>query len=374
LEKNAACKPAAHRQIIGRRLRLPLVSALCAACFLLLYWFHFLRRSDIVFTHFFYIPIVLGALWWDWRGYAVALVLALSLVVTHLLGGMEEALWPDLARCASFLMVGAAVAYLSRRQRILRGEIAARARELEEAVERRTRQLHEKNRELEAYAHTISHDLTAPLVVIQGYVELLQEKGRESLGEEGMAYLQSIEKAAERMRRMTRSLLDYARAGTAGGVETADAGEVLGEVLAERSLDLERGGVKVEVAEGLPRVRANPDRLQQVFANLLDNALKYGGDNPHPRIAVGWRPEGGMACFSFHDNGTGIDEGDLAEVFQPFRRLSNRSEPGLGIGLSTVKRLVEGWGGRVWAESSPGEGSTFYFTAPLCEAVEGVEE
>ena len=146
MEKNAACKPAAHRQIIGRRLRLPLVSALCAACFLLLYWFHFLRRSDIVFTHFFYIPIVLGALWWDWRGYAVALVLALSLVVTHLLGGMEEALWPDLARCASFLMVGAAVAYLSRRQRILRGEIAARARELEEAVERRTRQLHEKNR------------------------------------------------------------------------------------------------------------------------------------------------------------------------------------------------------------------------------------
>jgi len=345
-------------------LRLALIAVLSAASFALLYWFHFLRRSDAIFTHFFYLPIALAALWWDWKGFPVAVVLSLVLVVSHLLSGLEISLWMELVRCASFLLVGAVVAALSLSRRRLEEDLAAHAYALEERVEERTRQLQEKNRELEAYAHTISHDLTAPLVVIEGYAELLREKGGDFLGEE-KEYLQRIETAVERMRRLTRSLLDYARAGAAAGEGSADVGNVLREVVMERFLDLKRKGVELEMAEDLPCIKADPYRLQQVFANLLDNALKYMGENPRPRIEVGWRAEGLAACVFFRDNGMGIEAEDLEEVFQPFHRLSTYGEPGLGIGLSTVRRLVEGWGGRVWVESAPGEGCTFFFTAPL---------
>lgn len=355
------------------KIKLLLLGLLTAACLFLIIWFHHVRKSDVVFTHFFYLPVVLAALWWGYRGVWLAAGLSAALLVSRLLSSLEVTLWVDLVRSVSLLLVGIVVAELSRRRSLLEDDLIRQSNELENKVKERTRQLHEKNRELEAYAHTVSHDLMAPLVVIEGYVELLREKGGDSLGEEEKEYLLRIEKAAERMRRMTKSLLEYARAGTASGEEAADAGAVLREVLAERSLDIERGGVRVEIAEDMPRVGANPDRLHQVFANLLDNALKYMGDGQRPHIVVGWRPEGRMACFFFRDNGIGIDEGCLEEVFQPFRRLSNRGEPGLGIGLSTVRRLVEAWGGRVWAESSPGEGSTFYFTVPLCDLASGEE-
>lgn len=355
-----------RKGIVGKDvLRIALVAAMSAASLALIFCFHFLRHSDVLFTHFFYLPVVLAALWWDWKGFPIAVFLSVTLVASHLMSGLEVSLWVEWARCASVLLVGAVVAGLSLRRRKLERDLVAYARTMEEKVGERTRQLQEKNRELEAYAHTISHDLTAPLVVIEGYAELLREKGGDSMREEEREYLQRIEKAVERMRRLTSSLLDYARAGAAAGEGPADAGAVLREVLAERCLDLERKGWEVEVAEDLPCIKADSLRLQQVFANLLDNAIKYMGDNPKPRIRVGWHPEGSMARLFFQDNGMGIEAGDMEEVFLPFRRLSNYGEPGLGIGLSTVKRLVEGWGGRVWVESAPGEGSTFYFTALL---------
>lgn len=161
--------------------------------------------------------MVLAALWWNWKGFSIAVFLSVTLITPHLVSGLEVSLWTEWARCASLLLVGTVVAGLSLRRRKLEGDLVAHACTLEEKVGERTRQLQEKNRELEAYAHTISHDLTAPLVVIEGYTELLREKGGDSIREEEREYLQRIEKAVERMRRLTRSLLDYARAGAAAG-------------------------------------------------------------------------------------------------------------------------------------------------------------
>ncbi len=119
--------------------------------------------------------------------------------------------------------------------------------------------------------------------------------------------------------------------------------------------------------KGIPAVLLDPARLKQVLSNLVGNAPKFLGDNPSPRVEVGGEREGGLVTVFVRDNGIGIPDLEQEAVFQPFMRLEAECSPGLGIGLSTVKRAVEAWGGEVWAESAPGEGSTFYFTAPAAE-------
>jgi signal transduction histidine kinase len=106
-------------------------------------------------------------------------------------------------------------------------------------------------------------------------------------------------------------------------------------------------------------------KLRQVFGNLVNNAVKYVAGTQRPRIDVGTRAGSGEVIFYVRDNGPGLEPGALDEIFQPFKRFSTAGTPGLGIGLSTVKRAVEGWGGRLWVESEPGNGATFYFTAPV---------
>lgn len=343
------------------------MALLVAICFLLIYHFHHQAGSDVIFTHFFYLPVVLAGMWWEYRGLSVPALLSAALLVSHFLAELEVSLWVDVLRSASFLLVGAVVAGLRRRWRISEEELGHYTLSLEEMVEERTRELQEKNRELEAYSYTISHDITAPLVVIEGYVDLFLEKKAGTLEEADREYLERIRKSAERIEYLARSLLEYARAGTpAGEAQRVDPREVFLQVVMERSAELDARGMEVVVPEALPPVELDPLRLQQVFANLLDNSLKYMGENPHPRIEVGLAPgrEEGWVCMYFKDNGKGIESERLEDVFKPFCRLSSSEEPGLGIGLSTVKRAVEGWGGRVWVESEPGKGTTFYITAP----------
>lgn len=330
--------------------------------------FHFRLESDVVFSHFFYLPVVLAALWWEWKGVSVAVFLFAVLVISHAASGLEMSLWMEKARGFSFLLVGCVVAFLSRRQRELREDLEEHSRELERKVEERTAELRERNRELEAYAHTVSHDLNAPLVIITGFVDLLKERAGEMLGEEGREYLERIGKAAERMGRLTSSLLTYARVGASpGNLEVVDPEEIFREVAMERNPEMERLGVELIISPDFPLVKADPTRLQQVFSNLLDNAIKYRSEESTLRLELGWRGEGEQVCIYLRDNGVGIDPREVEEIFQPFRRLRSSEEPGLGLGLSIVKRAVEGWGGRVWVESEPDQGSTFFFTVPAAE-------
>lgn len=222
-------------------------------------------------------------------------------------------------------------------------------------------QLRATVRELDAFASTVAHDLRLPLSLISGYAEML---GRADTSEaEREAFLENIAKAARRLEKMTASLLAYAQAGKPEGeVAEVDPTTVLAEVVAERKEELESKGIEMEVQKELPRILADPFKLQQVFFNLLDNAIKYTSGSERPRIRVGGRREGRTVTFFVSDNGCGIEPSLASGVFLPFRRGSGEAD-GLGIGLATVKRAVEGWGGRVWVESIPGEGSTFYFTA-----------
>ena len=146
--------------------------------------------------------MALAALWWGHRGIWVAAGLYLALVVSRLFGALEVSLWVDLVRGASFLLVGAVVAELSERRTRLEEDLLRQQRDLERKVEERTRELSERNRDLEAYSYTISHDLVAPMVVIEGFAELLRERRGEKLGEDGREFVERILKAVERMRRL----------------------------------------------------------------------------------------------------------------------------------------------------------------------------
>ncbi len=146
---------------------------------------------------------------------------------------------------------------------------------------------------------------------------------------------------------------------------TADAEEVLMEVLMDLEEHRRERRVRVESGDHLPAVKVDGVKLRQVFFNLIANAIRHMGECEDPCVRVSAETQGDKAVFCVRDNGIGIPPDLQEKIFEPFRHYSVSGSPGLGIGLSTVKRAVTAWGGRVWVESRPGEGAAFFFTAPL---------
>ncbi|MCP3962653.1 MAG: PAS domain S-box protein [bacterium] len=225
------------------------------------------------------------------------------------------------------------------------------------------RELEAKNAELERFTYTVSHDLKSPLVTIRGFLGLLQqdaERGNAELMRNDMA---RIEAATETMGRLLEELLELSRVGRVlNPAEEIPLGE-----LAREAVDLVAGQIaerrgRVEIEPDLPRVVGDRTRLLEVYQNLIDNAIKFTGDHPEPRVEVGVRRDGAERVFYVSDNGIGIDPRYHDKVFGLFERL-DQSIAGTGVGLALVKRIVEVHGGRVWVESEgQGRGSTFCFT------------
>jgi len=228
------------------------------------------------------------------------------------------------------------------------------------------KELRDRNEELEAFAHTISHDLLTPVSIVEGYAKAALEADAEGRTEAERECLEAIARGAHRMSDLINSLLQYAQAGhmdfESRGV---DPEEILMEVLMDLEEDIRCRGVEVSVQDELPCVRVDAVKLRQVLSNLIGNAIKHMGDSQEPRVEVGMEGQGETATFFVRDNGIGIPAELQDKVFEPFRHFSLGGSPGLGIGLSTVKRAVAAWGGMVWVESQPGAGATFFFTAPL---------
>jgi PAS domain S-box-containing protein len=228
-------------------------------------------------------------------------------------------------------------------------------------------QLKVRNVELDAFAYSVSHDLRTPLSLIEGYAQLIQSD--DTTEAEMREYLDNIIVAARRLDVMTESLLQYAQAGQPeGNVVSIDANKVVREVLLERAETINTKGVEVVLGE-LPTILVDEYKIRQVFSNLVENAIKYIGDNPRPRIEIDAERAGDIATLYVRDNGIGMNQEAREEAFLPFKRFGSAAVTGLGIGLSTVKRAVEGWGGKVWVDSKPGEGSTFFFTASTAKGV-----
>ena len=235
--------------------------------------------------------------------------------------------------------------------------------ELKEAEE----ELARSNRDLEQFANVAAHDLREPLRMVSSYVKLLASRYDSKLDDDAKEFIAYAVDGAERMQVLINDLLEYAHVGTAGlSFEPTDSKDVLDKAIANMSLAIEECHASV-THDDLPTVISDATQLLQLFQNLTGNALKFRSRGK-PRVHVGAERRMGEWLFSIRDNGVGFDPKHAQRIFGIFRRLHSRSEyPGTGIGLAICKRIVERHGGRIWAESEPGKGSTFYFTLPLVQ-------
>ena len=229
------------------------------------------------------------------------------------------------------------------------------------------KELEEKNAELERFTYTVSHDLKSPLITIRGFLGFLEKDAASGNLDRLHADIGRIADATTRMQRLLDELLSLSRVGRI----TNAPREIAFDAMAREAVELVQGrimarGVHVEIAENLPTVYGDYARLVEVMQNLIDNAVKFMGDQPEPRITIGAldADREGLPIFFVQDNGIGIDPNDHERVFGLFNKLDAQSE-GTGVGLTLVKRIVEVHGGAIWVESAGvNQGSTFYFSLP----------
>ena len=226
-------------------------------------------------------------------------------------------------------------------------------------------ELERSNKELEQFAYVASHDLQEPLRKVKSFSELLARRYLDQLDDKAAKYISHITGGATRMQGLIGDLLKYSRVTTQGRpFETTNCDDVLAGVMDSLHVAI-RENDAVVTNDSLPQIMSDPTQLGQIFQNLIGNAIKFRGDEA-PRIHVSATEEDGKVLFSVSDNGIGIDMGQAERIFTVFQRLHTRDEyPGTGIGLAVCKKSVERHGGRIWVESEPGRGSTFYFTIPV---------
>ncbi len=238
---------------------------------------------------------------------------------------------------------------------------------LEVRVQERTRQLLEANRDLESFSSSVSHDLRAPLRHITSFIAILEEHLGEQADATTRKHLRTIADAAQRMGALIEGLLAFSRLGLAP-LEKREVGmgTQVSASINRLTHDLGTQQVDWNVAPDLPPVQGDPLLISQVWDNLLGNALKYSRTRERSQIEVGWRVDDTHGCvYWVRDNGVGFEPRQAHRLFGVFQRLHRASEfEGTGIGLALCRRILERHGGHIWADSTPGEGSCFYFALP----------
>ena len=235
-------------------------------------------------------------------------------------------------------------------------------RQLNTDLAKRASELASSNGELERFAYIASHDLQEPLRMVSSFLQLLQKRYGGQLDKKADQYIHYAVDGAERMKALIMDLLEYSRVGTGkesfGLIDTAVVLKEVGDIFREKIISAR---ARVDIGE-MPCVWGDKVQLTQLFQNLLSNALKYHSDQA-PMIRIIAKEEPGYWQFSIADNGIGIDPQFFDKIFIIFQRLHNKSDySGTGIGLAICKKIVERHGGRIWVESTPQNGSTFYFT------------
>jgi len=230
-------------------------------------------------------------------------------------------------------------------------------KEKEEALRR-------ANDDLQQFAYSASHDLQEPIRNVAVYSEIVARRYRGKLDAEGEQFLGFLREGGTRLATLVNDLLAYTRAGTAELNEApVDSSAVLNHSLSSLAEALRESNAQITF-DALPQVYMGEAHLQQVFQNLIANAIKYRGDDP-PRVHITATAQASVWRFSVRDNGIGIESQYKEKIFGVFKRLHHdRTHSGTGIGLAICQRVVQRYGGRIWVESEPGNGSTFYFTIP----------
>lgn len=242
------------------------------------------------------------------------------------------------------------------------GEESRALRRLHEDLQATVADLSRSNADLQQFAYVASHDLQEPLRMVASYTQLLAKRYRGKLDAEADEFIGYAVDGAVRMQQLIQDLLAYSRVNTHGRrFLPTDLEVVFAQALANVRRAVEESGAVV-THDPLPTISADDRQLVQLFQNLLSNAIKFRGAHP-PRIHVSAVRDDGGWTFSVRDNGIGIDPAFADRIFILFQRLHTRADyPGTGIGLAICKKIVERHGGRIWVESRPGDGATFFFT------------
>lgn len=243
-------------------------------------------------------------------------------------------------------------------------EEISRRKETEKELQMTLLELERSNMELQQFAYVASHDLQEPLRMISSYLQLLERRYKGKLDQDADDFIDFAVDGARRMQGLINDILQLSRLGTREkSLSTVDCEAILEEALTNLRVSIESSRAEV-THDPLPSVTADPTQLVQLFQNLVGNAIKFRG-KADPLIHVSAQQNEAAWLFSVRDNGIGIDPQYSSRIFGIFQRLHGRGEyPGTGIGLAICRKIVEGHGGRIWVESEPGSGATFFFTLP----------
>ncbi len=223
--------------------------------------------------------------------------------------------------------------------------------------------LRQSNEELERFAYICSHDMQEPVRMMNSYAELLAHKYAAVLDEKGTKYLNFITSNARHMQKMISDILAFSRIGReAPQLENVDCNKLIKEVLGEFETLIAQKNAQI-ICGNLPVLKASDTLMRALFQNILGNALKFQDGSKVPEIKIQAEEKRNEWLFSIADNGIGIDMKFYDKVFAIFQRIQRKEDyPGTGIGLSTCKKLIEFYDGKIWFDSAPGEGTTFFFT------------
>lgn len=253
----------------------------------------------------------------------------------------------------------------------VRGMVRQRKAELALAeatagLEAANEELRRSNEDLKQFAFVASHDLQEPLRTVTTFVQLIAQEAEGRLTEAEKGYFDHVVAGANRMRSLINDLLSYSQVGRKDMPKaTVDMTAVVAWAIENLAGQAAEAGVEVRTAERLPKVWGNFAQLGQVIQNLLSNAIKYRVPDKPLVVEVGTRETHGPQCvISVRDNGIGIAAEYHEKIFAPFKRLHGPDVPGTGIGLALCRRIVDMHGGRIWVESEPGRGSTFFLRLP----------
>ena len=308
------------------------------------------------------VALVWFSLWWDAR--SVRGVISVSL--------QDVPWWAEISHLGAATLpviglVGLALGLILvlRRQNRIYAELKLRDVELKECRERLRRHV----ADLERVSDVAAHDLQEPLRRMVAYAQLLEHHDRGSLDEDAKIYVSYVVDAARRMKALISGLRAFVSVDTMPVSSDLCSGSAAVMVARQRLTDTLAARNAALVVDPLPRVAADAGAVAEIFVQLIDNAIRFQGDEQRPVVHVSAKRDGAMAVFMVRDNGIGIEPGQVARMFEIFYRPhASQMAAGIGMGLAVVRRLVTGSGGEVWVESQVGKGSTFFFSLPLAAA------
>lgn len=234
-------------------------------------------------------------------------------------------------------------------------------------LETKTHEVETKNKELNSFVSTVSHDLKTPIIALHGFLGLFKEKYGAAIDKEGTEYLDRVFRNAEYMEKMINDLLRLSRAGRVlGAKRKCSTRKLVNEIIMGLSPRMEEKGIQCVVSNSLPVIYGDKNRLQTVFENLIVNAMKYSSPERPGTIEICCKVKRKVYQFSVKDNGIGIETENHERIFEVFQKCTPHSETseGTGVGLTIVKKIIEHHDGRVWVESRLNRGATFFFTLP----------